>query len=104
MEEEKNSYSKPIVLLVIVALVVVAGLIYVGQKYAVPSGSDTVVGERVPLTEAEKAAVLDSLRLPPGASRLSQDQKHKILESLRMPPNQKPLTPEEKAGILESLR
>ena len=78
---EKKSIGKPLAILVIVAILLIAGLIYVGRKYGLdqpaPAGDTRSV-----LTETEQAEVLRSLELPPGQPVLTEADKAKILESL----------------------
>ena len=102
IEVKQSSFPKPIIILVILAILIVAGLVYVGRKYG-PSAPGPVEGP-TGLTDAQKDEILKSLQLPPGTKPLTQAEKDEILKSLQLPPNTPPLTEAEKAEILKSLK
>ena len=65
MEDSNSKYRGPVLILIVVLILIIAGLVYVGQQYGPlppPAGS---AGSRPPLTDAQKAEILKSLQLPP---------------------------------------
>lgn len=92
---------KSLALLIIILILVVAGLVYLGNRYGRPKApAEDTTG----LTEAERAEILKSLQLPPGTPPLTPAQKDEIVKSLRLPENTPPLTEAQKAEILKSLK
>ena len=94
-------HRRPFGLLIIVAVVLIAIIVWIGN-WSLNQGGGTPPA-RLPLTEAEKARILESLRQPSGTPPMTQAQKDEVLNSLRQPSPRPPLTEAEKQEILRSL-
>lgn len=89
-----------LVVVAIAVIVAVAALVWLGD-WAIKREA---AGPSAPLTDAQKAEILKSLQLPPGAKPLTSAQKTEIMKSLQLPPGAVPLTNAQKAEIMKSLK
>lgn len=83
MEDTNSKYRTPVLILIIAAILIIAGLVYVGRKYGPPAPGEVAGPPAGGLTDAQKAEILKSLQLPPNTPPLTEAQKAEILKSLR---------------------